>query len=276
MSQPIANVDILTNNWELLVLKVNRLASVISTEALTGNSTYANTGNSTFAVTSQLYGTLGSNNLVVTDSLRGGNVNGLTAELPISSNVNITGSLVKIGNTTVNTSINTSSFSSANTTASILITRDTIDTSSANLNISANLVTFGDVTATGNGSFLGNSIRTLNYLIAETTNSDIGSNTTSPQVIDSYQISQFTSAKITVQCKNSSNTQTQLQEALVTHDGTTAEIVVYGTVASPAGANAFSTPLGDISANLNSGTVEILFQQTSPNSEARVVKKLLR
>ena len=86
MSRPVANVDVITDSFEIWLLETNELLHALSTEIITANSTYANTGNTAFPRTSQLYGTFGANNLVVTDWMKGGNVNGSFANLMISTN----------------------------------------------------------------------------------------------------------------------------------------------------------------------------------------------
>ena len=89
MARKVANVDIITDSFEIWLLETNELLNALSTEIMTANATYANTGNSTFDRTAQLYGMFGSNNLVVSNWLRGGNVNGQFANLFISTNTNL-------------------------------------------------------------------------------------------------------------------------------------------------------------------------------------------
>lgn len=87
MSRKVSNVNVIQDSFEVLILKVNESLNALSTEVITANGTYANTGNTSFPRVAQLYGTFGSNNLIVTNSLRGGNVNGQSANLTINSNV---------------------------------------------------------------------------------------------------------------------------------------------------------------------------------------------
>jgi hypothetical protein len=86
MSRSVANVDVITDSFEIWLLETNELLHALSTEIITANSTYANTGNTAFPRTAQLYGTFGANNLVVKDWMKGGNVNGSFANLMISTN----------------------------------------------------------------------------------------------------------------------------------------------------------------------------------------------
>ncbi len=108
MSRLVANVDVITDSFEIWLLETNELLHALSTEIITANATYANTGNSTFQRTAQLYGTFGSNNLVVTNWMKGGNVNGSFANLMIStntvlSNVNATEIRLEVANGSSNT-----------------------------------------------------------------------------------------------------------------------------------------------------------------------------
>jgi len=89
MSRPVANVDVITDSFEIWLLETNELLHALTTEIITANSTYANTGNTAFPRTAQLYGTFGANNLVVTDWVKGGNVNGSFANLMISTNTDL-------------------------------------------------------------------------------------------------------------------------------------------------------------------------------------------
>jgi uncharacterized protein involved in tellurium resistance len=108
MARQVANVDVITDSFEIWLLETNELLHALSTEIITANSTYANTGNNTFSRTAQLYGTFGANNLVVTDWMKGGNVNGSFANLYIStntvlSNVNSTEIRLEVANGSSNT-----------------------------------------------------------------------------------------------------------------------------------------------------------------------------
>lgn len=108
MARLVANVDVITDTFEIWLLETNELLHALSTEIITANSTYANTGNSTFSRTAQLYGTFGANNLVVSNWMKGGNVNGQFANLYIStntvlSNVNSTEIRLEVANGSSNT-----------------------------------------------------------------------------------------------------------------------------------------------------------------------------
>ena len=99
MSRPVANVDVITDSFEIWLLETNELLHALSTEIITANTTYANTGNTAFKRNAQLYGTFGANNLVVTDWLKGGNINSNSANLMVSTNTvlsNITSTEIRL------------------------------------------------------------------------------------------------------------------------------------------------------------------------------------
>ena len=99
MSRPVANVDVITDSFEIWLLETNELLHALSTEIITANATYANTGNTAFPRTAQLYGTFGANNLIVKDWMKGGNVNGQFANLMISTNTvlsNVTSTEIRL------------------------------------------------------------------------------------------------------------------------------------------------------------------------------------
>ena len=111
MARQVSNVDIITDSFEIWLLQTNELLNAFSTEIITANTTVANTGNSTISRTAQLWGTLGTNNAVVTTALRGGNVNGLSANLVITTNATAyvaadAGIRVLAGNSTSNSFLN--------------------------------------------------------------------------------------------------------------------------------------------------------------------------
>jgi hypothetical protein len=108
MSRQVSNVDIITDSFEIWLLETNELLNSLSTEILTANVTCANTGNSIVSRTAQLWGQFGANNLVISNWLRGGNVNGAYTNLMISTNTMVSNNNAANLNSMV---INSSSFS---------------------------------------------------------------------------------------------------------------------------------------------------------------------
>lgn len=158
MARQVANVDIITDSFEVWLLQTNELLNAFSTEIITANTTVANTGNSTISRTAQLWGTFGSNNVVVTTALRGGNVNGLSANLVITSNATAyvasdAGIRVLVGNSTSNSFMSPLGvhlgLGAANSVvnSSLIITQSN---STVNTNISSSRIQVANSTSTAN------------------------------------------------------------------------------------------------------------------------------
>ena len=158
MARQVANVDIITDSFEVWLLQTNELLNAFSTEIITANTTYANTGNSTISRTAQLWGTFGSNNVVVTTGLRGGNVNGLSANLVITTNATAyvasdAGIRVLAGNSSSNSFLNPVGVYLGLGTANSIVNSSLIITqsnSTVNTSISSNLIQIANSTSTAN------------------------------------------------------------------------------------------------------------------------------
>lgn len=456
MARQVANVDIITDSFEIWLLETNELLHALSTEVMTANATYANTGNSAFSRTSQLYGTFGSNNLVVSNWAKGGNVNGSFANLMVStntvlSNTNAANLMLMVangstfsyvnpyggyfGNTSANSFINSTaiitqsssvvntnisptliqvanSSSTANVTAkwfktglftgnteavsvganlianasalfvgnstqnavvtqeSITVGNTTVNTAivansstayidtdgymrvlgnanfsntvlvvgnstfqntvavTGNTTLSNTLAVTGNtslantlavtgnttlantlavtgattlantVAVTGNATFsntvavtgaatFSNTLSVTgntnlsdyvtfdtDYAIQVESNTNLGTTTGSSILAYRFPKATFSSAKITAQVKNTGNT--QISEMVVAHDGTTAYVTVFGTVASPGFANNNVNPLATFSANVNGANVDLLINQTTANSAAKFIAHLIK
>lgn len=276
MTSAVANVNIIKDNWESVVNKVNRLSYLLTEEVLTANLTYANTGNSSFSKNSQLWGSFGANTITVSNELRGGNVNNGSANLVITSNTLLTNGSLLIGNSVANTLIDNDSFGIANSTTSILITTDSI-IPSGNLVLGSNdvITVNGDFVASGVTEFKGvTNLLGNTYLTAIASNGNIGTNISTPVLIYRFPKADYSSGKLMIQIKNTGNT--QLSEMVLAHDNTSALITVYGTVAAPSPGNTASSPLGTFSANINNANVELYINQTVANSEVKVIANLIR
>lgn len=172
MARYVANVDIITDSFEIWLLETNELLHALSTEILTANATYANTGNSTIARTAQLWGKFGANNIVVSNTISGGNVNGLSANLLITSNATAyvaadAGIRVLAGNSTSNSYLNPVGVFLGLGTANSFVNSSLIITqsnSTVNTNITSTRIQVANSTSTANitaisfntGLFVGN------------------------------------------------------------------------------------------------------------------------
>ena len=187
MARQVSNVDIITDSFEILILQTNELLNSLSTEIITANATYANTGTTANKRTAQLYGTLGANTVVVTDSIQGGNVNGLSANLVISTNATAYSASdanikVLVGNSSVNSYLGTDTLAlglgTSNTLANTTLVKVEDAGSSANMTadgfisgisvINTTSVAVGaNVIANSSAFFVGNS--TVNTVVSSAT-----------------------------------------------------------------------------------------------------------
>jgi len=248
MSRQVSNVDIITDSFEIWLLETNELLNALSTEILTANVTYANTGNSTVSRTAQLWGQFGANNLVVSNWLKGGNVNGQYANLMISTNTMVSNNNAANLNSMV---INSSSFSYmtpiggyfGNTSANSLINSISIITQSGlqvNTNISPILIQIANTTSTANvtptsfktGIFTGNTI-------AMSVGANVIANATTYFVNGAYSYSLTDATQFTTY---SANATSNGQVIINVQSNSTGSIEIGGTVG---GLIDFKAPLAD-------------------------------
>lgn len=173
MSRQVANVDIITDSFEVWLLQTNELLNAFSTEIITANTTVANTGNSTISRTAQLWGTFGANTIAISTALRGGNVQtGNSANLVITSNATAyvasdAGIRVLVGNSTSNSFMSPLGVHLGLGTANSVVNSSLIITQSSstvNTNISSSRIQIANSTSTANitaiafstGLFVGN------------------------------------------------------------------------------------------------------------------------
>lgn len=181
MAKFTPEIDIITDTWEDMILSLNGMLESMSTEIITANATYANTGNSSFSRTAQLYGTFGANNLVVTNTLRGGNVNGSFTNLNVSTNVAIANATstvnLSVSNGSVLTVLNHNTLALGNGTSNTVANASSIISQSSatvNTNITSTLIKVAN--ATNSANMTSSSFRTGSFL-ANTTAVSVGANT---------------------------------------------------------------------------------------------------
>jgi hypothetical protein len=248
MSRQVSNVDIITDSFEIWLLETNELLNALSTEILTANVTYANTGNSTVSRTAQLWGQFGANNLVVSNWLKGGNVNGQYANLMISTNTmvsnnnaaNLNSMVINsssfsyitpiggyFGNTIANSTINTTSIiTQSNTTVNtnIIPTRVQVINSTSSANMTP--------TSFKTGIFTGNTIEM-------SVGANVVANATSFLVNGAYSYSLTDATQLTTYSANSTSNG---QVIINVQGNSTGSIEIGGTVG---GLIDFKSPLAD-------------------------------
>jgi hypothetical protein len=112
MAHSLTLINKSTDTFDVWVNLTNQMANVVMQEALTAN----NNANGAYVTgNSFLFGTFGANTVAVYTALRGGNVQS-TATLLVTSNVwaNDVSYNISVGNTTVNTTSNATTFVAAN------------------------------------------------------------------------------------------------------------------------------------------------------------------
>lgn len=118
MSKSIATINVSSDTFQTLIAQVNTALDLLATEVVTANNE-ANgaltTGNG------YVNGTM-SALVFAANTMRGGNVQS-SQTLNITSNLNLTGNTLSIGNSTVNTVVNSSIIKIANSSVSFNITK---------------------------------------------------------------------------------------------------------------------------------------------------------
>jgi hypothetical protein len=218
------NVSPTGDSFTILYQRFNQIANAMSTQVIT---TAANTVGAPTTGNTQLSGIFGST-VIATPTLRGGNVS-TSDVLGISSNVLVFGDVFTVGNSTVNTTINSSSF----TVNTAVISNLTV----ANLSLTDHVSI---------GAYLDS------YFTSSTTNA-------SAKVVDSFDFTVYRSAEYFLQIKDNNSGDYQVSKILVTSDGVDAYMTEYGMVTS-------NSLVGLFSASANSTQVLLTFMPSSSTS----------
>lgn len=175
MARSLANVDIGNDTFLNWIVQTNKLLDALTNEVITV-STLAPGGNSVVANTTgnaQLLGIFGSNTLVATDGLRGGNVS-TAAELSIVSNATVTASYLRVG---ANVQLNTTSVSVGNTATNIIANSSTL-TIGANVAVNTTLFFVGNSSVNGTINSSTIAIPTGNYSLGVNVGANVNLTTT--------------------------------------------------------------------------------------------------
>lgn len=267
MSTPIANVVVGTDTFDTWLTKQNEIATAVSNIVVTiaANSAGALTnGNGTvngiFAAITFIANAIGGGtiasaanlnittntiiaNNVLFASVSGGNVSigtlSPTATFTVNGTANISGNVALLTNLSVgaNASIN-GTLSTANVTVNYLTVN--------------NIFTFQSA-----------------YVLDGYSNTNLGTNTTSPLVVYSFSNATYSAGKFVSYSKNGNTV--QVDELLVSQGNGGVTMVAYATVATP------SANLGIYGAQINavSHNIEITFQQNIANSILKVLAQML-
>lgn len=176
MARLVANVDILTENFEAWVVRTNTLLDALSNEIVTANTSWANTGNSSVMRNAQLYGKLVANTIYLNDALSGGSNTTTTANLNITSNALFTGASVNVASNTTHTGL---TFFTANVQANGAL----LNVLGTTVNVSSNIAVVSN-----NQSFSSNSTVQALYITgnATVTNTAINGNNFNVSTTNTY------------------------------------------------------------------------------------------
>jgi hypothetical protein len=130
------------------------------------------------------------------------------------------------------------------------------------------------LTIVGNTSYSNIVTFKTEHVVDVFANGNLGATTGSDVLVFQFPKADYSSAKLLIQLKNTGNT--QISEALVAHDTTTAYLTTYGTVSSPATSNAGVSLLGTFSANVDTTNVRVYVKQTTSSTAAKVVAQLIK
>ena len=235
---------IVTANQTVVSVGANVFAN--ATTVLVGNATFNTViGNGSITASANLTVTPTSHLVIV-------------GAATVSSNVALANTLAVIGNTNLS---NTLTVTGATTLSNTLAV-------TGNTNLSNTL------TVTGNSTFSNIATFKTEHVLDVFANGNLGVTTGSDVLVFQFAKADYSSAKLLIQMKNAGNT--QISEALVAHDTTTAYITTYGTVSSPPAANAGVSLLGTFSANVDTTNVRVYVNQTRASSAAKVVAQFIK
>lgn len=245
MTQTTTLINKTTDTWDTLVNKVNELANLASNTMVTAN----NNANGSIT-TGNVYGVgiFTYSTVTAETAIRGGNVQS-SAVLTCSSNLFVTGVRSGVGNTTVNTFVNSSGYSISNSTVTYTFISPTSAMQAVDtyfLNADGTWTQVGEAT--------------------ETTTTG-----TSAQEIKSWLKSAYYSAVHTVAVNDEIANNRQHSQLSVLHDEspTVAYISEFGVVES-------NSVMGTYTANSNVTHVRIWYTPVSTSTTVKVVSSYVR
>lgn len=267
MARQINAIDTATDTFQTWVDITNEIVDFCNTEVVSVNSTGTYVTGDGF-----VNGHFGSN-LFSTATLRGGNT-GTLAVLTIETNTFITGARLYIGNSTVNSVMNSVSVSWSNSTLTANIGGGGASFGNSFINTIA-IGVGANVTINTSSLFVGNStvntvvnssslnINDVNHTSFTTNTNSSGSNF----VVDSFNLSTFRAGQYTISIKDTSTSANayQVSQLLVTHVTDNAYVTEYGIITT----NSSVGTLGVFSANANTTHVKLNFVPSVANTTVK-------
>lgn len=242
MAKSIANLA-LANTFPDMMLRINEIAHTVSTEVITanGNANGAQTTGNTY-----LNGILGANVVTVFNTLRGGNVQS-NGDLTIGSDLS-TAFDIKLGNSSVNVVINSTSITLANSTVEFNIEKPT-----------AAQVSGGDYYLNANGSYTQIVIPEISPIVTNTTG-------TSAQLVDSFEITTYRCVNYITNVKNNNANGHSMSQLSVLYCNNTSPLYAeFGILES-------NGSLGSFTANANATHVRVYFAPVPSNTTVQLLR----
>lgn len=269
----LANVNPTTDNFSVWLTLTNQLASAMTNEILTANSTLGSTTGNAY-----LNGVFSANTLVANTGLRGGNNTvastlSITSDLSVSNTATITGLLTSnninaqtVNATSVavgaNVTVSTSSVKVGNSTVNTAVLSTSVTTpvlSTANVSCSGNVVTSGLSSTTGTVVTLSSNTLVSNSVTSNVISTAAGyitSNTTTvatvtQTVVDSYPKTSNYFTKWLVSMQSGTGDAVYVCELLMARDSTDATYLTkYGEIYNTAILGTFDTVINGANVEL--------------------------
>jgi len=233
MTHAITLVNTNADTFQVWVDKTNEIANVISDYVVTANT---DANGSVTAGNSQFTGIFSANTLTVVTEMRGGNVQ-TTDVLTISSNVVLSGNKFTYGNSTINASANSSSFTVANSTVSYSYIKPTAIQKAAN-----------NFWLNANGSWVD---KDLGFSVTTTG--------TTAQLLDTWLLADNYGIEYTISVNDNVANNRSIFKALVLQDEGNAYLNEYGVIDS-------NGVTGTLTANANTTAVSVYYTPVSTNT----------
>lgn len=274
-----SNVSVINSNTTInsaITYIVGGLANVTSNVSIVAANVFVN------ATSASLTGTLLSISSNITSTQANATFNTtafshIGATLSSTANVTLTGNLHAIGG---NVAFDTTTLFVDHINNRVGMGNTTPDASltiTGTANVSGPVRLANTLTAVGPATF-SNTVAIANTVTINTehvidvfSNTDLGATTGTPVTVYSFDKTLYTTVKFLTQVESADNANTQGNEMILTHNGNTSTVTVYGTVAAPQGAN-----LGVFSTSINSTAVALNFSQSGASSKVKLVAHFIK
>jgi hypothetical protein len=194
----------------------------------------------------------------------------LSNTLAVTGNTALSNTLAVTGATTLSNTIAVT----GNTTLANTLAVTGAATLSSTLALTGAATLSNTIAVTGTASYANIVTFKTEHVVDVFENGNLGVTTGSDLLVFTFPKADYSSAKLLIQMKNAGNT--QISEALIAHDTSTAYLTTYGTVSSPAAANAGVSLLGTFSANVDTTNVRVYVKQTRASTAAKVVAQFIK